>query len=411
MIPSGRTAGMPEILIVARSGWPFPSPPGGADAVAIRQALALAKQGLGVALVGQGALPPDDVPGSLTLVPAGVGRSIASRSQAGYYFKVLALSVLAGLRGVAFLREHPSIRVVHCHHSVIVGLFRAFAPERPLVLTVHDNPYSPSDPCSSGVERAVRILNNRLLERFGVDRADAVVAVSPEVAVRLGAWGVPSSRITEIWPTAAERSADVPRNPDRDPGLRPQAPYLLSVGDLTGRKRMDILVRALGSLPSELKLVVVGRGPRRVELEQLIRSLHLEDRVTIHEYVSDEMMFDLQRRATAGVLVSEREGLPTSLIEAVSVGTPSLYVTTRRVTVPNTEPFLVHRETSDPGQVAAAVQQIWDGLTHGEITRESVSAWAQRTFPTADSAARTLVELYASLERSRGLQPTAAGMR
>lgn len=367
--------------------------------MALRQALALAKRGTEVVLIGQGSLPHGGSGPNPLFVEAGVGRTIASASQAGYYFKVLALSVFAGLRGVSFLRRHPSVEVVHCHHSAIVGIFRALGPRRPLVLTVHDNPFRRTDPASGPLERSIRVMNNRLFEQLGVGLADSVVAVSPEVASRLQDWGVPPQKLTEIWPTAADRSLspDLGTSEEATQDAIPRSRFVLSIGDLTGRKRMDLLVRALRDVPDDVHLVIVGRGPRRPELDALVSALGLRGRVTVLEYVSDATMFALQSRASLGVLVSEREGLPTSLIEAVSVGTPALYVTTRPVTVPNADPYLVHRVSSDPAEIARAIRTSCERLAQGTLARPQVMQWAERNFPSSDSVARVLQGVYGSL--------------
>jgi len=385
-----------KVLVVSRSGWLFPAPPGGADMVALRQSLALAQAGADVVLVGQGSLPEGAPMGRLRLVDPGIGRTIGSTSQAAYYFKVLAFAIVAGVRGAGEVRRDPSIAVVHGHHSASIVLLRLLAPRRATVVTVHDNPFDRSDLSGSAFERFVRIANNLLIERLGVTLADRVVGVSPEVVRRLRRWGCPDGKVVELWPTAPERSE--PSGADRSAtNLEPtiQGRFLLSVGDLTQRKRMDILLRALPLLPADLRLVIVGRGPRKAEFERLAAELGLGERATFLDYVSESRLRSLQRTASVAVLVSEREGLPTSLIEAVSEGTPAFYATVRPVSVPDTRPFLVHLETSSPQVVAEAVARICDQVAAG-LTREQVRLWASEHFPSS-AAAQTLLRLYSGI--------------
>ena len=388
-----------NVLVVARGGWPFPSPPGGADAIALRQSIALGARGLGVVLVGQGKLPEGGSDVNVKLVQSGIGKSLESRSQAGYYFKVLAFSIVASVRAVSILRRQEAFDVVHCHHSVIATILRVLGPRQALVLTVHDNPFGKADRASPLLERSVRILNNLLLEKLGVSLADGIIAVSPEVHARLSAWGVPAGKIVEIWPSAPDRSRDGCEASTPGDETDTEAPdhFVLSVGDLTGRKRMDLLVRSLADIPSDVHLVIVGRGPGRKSLERLIAELGLGRRVRIHEYVSDTKLRALQRQALAAVLVSEREGLPTSLIEAVSVGTPALYATTRPVSVPDTEPYLHHVQAESPPEIARELRRLLDSGAGTGAPRARIREWAAQKFPAGEAVADALVGVYRSV--------------
>ena len=351
-------------------------------------------------LVGQGSLPDGAAYPKLVFLDAHLRRTIGSTSQAAYYFKVLALAIVAGLRGAGAIRRDPSISVVHCHHSVSVVMVRLMAPRRPTVLTVHDNPFDRSDLSGSVLERFVRVANNLVLERLGVALADRVVGVSPEVVRRLRRWGCPDAKIVEIWPTAPERAADADgEQPDASVEPASHGSFLLSVGDLTQRKRMDLLLRALPRLPLDLRLVIVGRGPRKAEFQQLAGALGLGERVTFLDYVDDATLRRLQRTARVAVLVSEREGLPTSLIEAVAEGTPAFYATVRAVSVPDTRPYLVHLVTSSPEAVADAVGQLCAQVDAG-LSKGEVQQWARQHFPSTAAAAETLLKLYAGIAAS-----------
>jgi len=399
-----------RILVVSRSGLPFPSPTGGAEMLALRQAMGLADAGADVVVVGQGTLPAHNGPGSLRLVEVGVRGTTTSSRRALYYAKVLLFAVAAGVRGAQVLRRDRSIEIVHSHHSATVLVLRALAPRRPVVHTVHDNPYDPNDPVPSVFERAVRVLNNLLLERLGIRLSDHVIAVSPEIDLRLKEWGVSGAKVTEIWPTAAKRSgtANGPVEDSPGPVPGPNHPYLLSVGDLTGRKRMDLLVESLKELPAEMRLVIVGRGPDRRALDQEVRSLGLNGRVTILDYVSSAHLTALQRGAIACVLASEREGLPTSLIEAVREGTPCVYATVQSVSLPDTEPFLAHLVANSPVEVASEIRKVVSLTGTGGATREQVRRWAEARFPDPDAVAQRLLGLYAGLLGSSRAGPSAA---
>ena len=127
------------------------------------------------------------------------------------------------------------------------------------------------------------------------------------------------SRIVRVYNgTAAIEPVNLPATPEAE--FR-----LLFVGRLAPVKDLSTLLyavaRAAERVPN-LSLSVVGDGPARLGLEELARSLKLEDRVR----------FFGQQLATAPffcsadlfVMSSLSEGLPMSLLQAASVGLPAV---------------------------------------------------------------------------------------
>src|SRR5882672_10741007 len=60
----------------------------------------------------------------------------------------------------------------------------------------------------------------------------------------------------------------------------PAGDYLLSVGRLEGNKRVDLIVRALAHVTPGVRLIVVGEGPLRAQLEDTAERCGVADRVT-----------------------------------------------------------------------------------------------------------------------------------
>jgi len=93
------------------------------------------------------------------------------------------------------------------------------------------------------------------------------------------------------------------------------------VGSLSERKNIHGLVSALVEAPS-LSLVICGQGPLRESLEAFVRSYALEDRVRFEGQVLSPTA--ITRHTDALVLPSYAEGFPLAVIEAASVGIPTL---------------------------------------------------------------------------------------
>lgn len=93
----------------------------------------------------------------------------------------------------------------------------------------------------------------------------------------------------------------------------PYGDYVLSVARLEGNKRVDLAVRAIATLDSSLRLVIVGVGSHRELVEKLAGDLGVRDRVTFAGNVSDDELIGLYRGALAVVYVpfDEDYGLAT----------------------------------------------------------------------------------------------------
>ncbi len=110
------------------------------------------------------------------------------------------------------------------------------------------------------------------------------------------------------------------RAPDHVPGAR-----MLFVGRLAGIKGIPVLLRALAALAPahpEARLVLVGDGPERREIEALAADLDVTDRVEFRGYLGQAEVASELARADVFVLPSFAEGVPVVLMEAMASGVP-----------------------------------------------------------------------------------------
>ncbi|CAD5375219.1 Glycosyltransferase involved in cell wall bisynthesis [Rubrivivax sp. A210] len=111
-------------------------------------------------------------------------------------------------------------------------------------------------------------------------------------------------------------------------GLPAQATLMLSVGHLTERKGFHILIESLVRLGASapqgqaLKLVIVGGGPQRQELDELVARLGLAERVVFAGAVPQEALPQWYAACDLFLLASSREGWPNVLCEAQAMGLP-----------------------------------------------------------------------------------------
>ena len=107
----------------------------------------------------------------------------------------------------------------------------------------------------------------------------------------------------------------------------PRSFTVCTVTRLIARKRVDRLIRVFARLAAErpdARLVIVGDGPERPTLEQLIRALGIASRVEVTGALDARSAQDRMARASVMALPSVRESLGAVYLEAMSLGVPAL---------------------------------------------------------------------------------------
>jgi glycosyltransferase involved in cell wall biosynthesis len=101
---------------------------------------------------------------------------------------------------------------------------------------------------------------------------------------------------------------------------RKECPVLVAAGRLAPWKGFEDLIRAMKELSPrrQARLMILGDGPLRSELEALIVELGLTDVVSLQGYVENPLKFFAV--ADVFVLSSHVEGLPNVLVEAMMCG-------------------------------------------------------------------------------------------
>jgi GalNAc-alpha-(1->4)-GalNAc-alpha-(1->3)-diNAcBac-PP-undecaprenol alpha-1,4-N-acetyl-D-galactosaminyltransferase len=98
---------------------------------------------------------------------------------------------------------------------------------------------------------------------------------------------------------------------------------IVNVGKLMDQKNQKLLISAFSKVVDnypEYKLVIYGDGTKRQELEELIESLGLNDRVMLPGWTSE--IYEKVAAAELFVLSSDYEGFSNALLEAMMIGAP-----------------------------------------------------------------------------------------
>jgi len=100
---------------------------------------------------------------------------------------------------------------------------------------------------------------------------------------------------------------------------------LLCTGRLSAEKNVDFVLRSFEKIAAEepnSKLVIVGDGPARADLEHLAADLHLSDRVIFTGYVAWKDLIDYYKQADLFVYGSKTETQGIVFMEAMASGLP-----------------------------------------------------------------------------------------
>jgi len=270
------------------------------------------------------------------------------------------------------------------------GLIAAVLPRflrGPLAITVHGTEVAPE---RGGIRRA--------LLRYTLRRADAVFAVSTFVQ-GLVAKVEPRANVVLIHSGVDVVGAH---------GVRASRPTLLSVGRLVARKGFDRTIEALPEILSALPDAVyeiVGDGPQRSELEELVARLKLTDSVRFLGAVDDDALRAAYARAWCFALPCRRigsdvEGFGLVYLEAAVAGLPSI-----GGRYSGAEDAIVHEETgllvdgNDAAAIAAAaIRLLGDPAyaarlgTRGAQRAEADFSWAE----TGRKVTETMTKLSAA---------------
>lgn len=130
----------------------------------------------------------------------------------------------------------------------------------------------------------------------------------------------------EFFPDSVRRKAVILPNPlnlnfirEKYQGKRENV--IVTAGRLDENKNHKMLIKAFANIAEQYpdtKLVIYGEGENRTKLESLAKEKGLEDRISLPGSVSD--LADRMYCVRAFVLTSDTEGMPNSLLEAMTLG-------------------------------------------------------------------------------------------
>lgn len=161
----------------------------------------------------------------------------------------------------------------------------------------------------------LKLLRYKLAYRFGYHKIDLLITQSDDMKATLiknAPYLDKRIKIRTI-PNLFRYPSSVSEIPPYD------FKYIITAGRLIKEKGYDILIDSYNELINDypqLKLVILGEGGKREELEQQIERLGLKDRVLLPGFVDD--VYPYFKHAEMCVVSSHIEGFPNVLLQMMS---------------------------------------------------------------------------------------------
>ncbi len=215
----------------------------------------------------------------------------------------------------AFFRDHPEYRIVHVHQDCLSAVALECAKNAGVPVRIAHSHSSSQD---KNLKYLIKLWYRRFIPRYATD----LLACGREA----GDWMF-SGAAYQILNNAIDTQLY-----GFDPALRAQVRRDLGLGEdftlgLTARFApaknheflLEVFARVCDRLP-RARLLLVGDGPLRQDLERKIRDLGLQDRVILTGVRTDVPA--LLQAMDAFVMPSRYEGLGLAVVEAQAAGLP-----------------------------------------------------------------------------------------
>ena len=305
---------------------------------------------------------------------------------------VLGVRGLIDMGSLALLRRavhefRPEILHIHGYRAAVYGAL-AFRPGRfAFVKTEHGGVESGG----ARLRDRLKLLLYRRLENWAARYCRShIVYVTEDLRTRClrEHAGIETSVIHNgIEPLSRDRTRRPPEYAGREHNIS-------IVGRLEPVKGIEHAIRAMAlpDMPRDVRLHIVGNGPLHASLLQLARDLGVDDRVSFPGFRRN--VYDYIAHADALLMPSLHEGLPYTLLEAMSLGTPVL-----AARVGGLAEALVHERTAllfEPASeaaIAAAVARLHSDRALARSLATNAREECARRF-SADAMAERYLELF-----------------
>lgn len=216
--------------------------------------------------------------------------------------------------------KRESVDIIHCHgfnNLITLTGILVKKPNQKLILTINSSKASSSF-------RELLWIPYVMLFQLLAHRVDHFIAVSEFEKKRFARLLHVSNQKFTVIPNGTEKELIDSINPIKKKGL------IVTNGRLVKNKGFENVIRSFKKMSKkcpEAHLLIIGDGPERHVLEKLVYDLSLSGRVTFTGYIGRDRRIEFLtklKEAELFIFLSNYEGLPLNVVEAVSAKLPSI---------------------------------------------------------------------------------------
>jgi len=212
-------------------------------------------------------------------------------------------------------RTRNDFDIIHAHSHLffstnLCALVRRFGSP-PLVITNHGL-------ISQTIPMWVHKIYIPTIAKWTFKSADRIICYTENEKSMLKKLGIDSDKVLVIH-NGTDTNVFVPSEKEKNNN------QILWIGRFTPGKGVEYLIDAFDILIKEypnLELLMIGKGYLKESIEQKIRDLDLGKNVIIKEFVPNSELPGIYQSSDVFVLPSLNEGVPRTILEAMSCGMP-----------------------------------------------------------------------------------------
>lgn len=315
---------------------------------------------------------------------------VSMSDTAGGAEKVLCMIAAVSDSPLIFVKHMPNSRLVIpdflkvrylTKKSMLIGFFKlvkALYPYRKEYTIVSTHPYVNS---YLGILKRIGYIKSDLVVRECTSifsRYTGIKKLSYQIAYRLGYPGtslivcqteIMRNQLLEHNPFISKSKVIVKENPvDLDfileKGEEPimgnvaDSDFICSAGRLISEKGFPILIQAFANISDrypDLKLLILGEGSERNNLDKLVKEAGLEGRIVLKGHINNPIPYF--KKAKICVIASIKEGFPNVLLEMMAVS-PSSVISTLCAGGIEDIPAIVKVQVNDANALATAIDSV-----------------------------------------------------
>lgn len=225
-----------------------------------------------------------------------------------------------------FLKAHPDIEIIHCNTPIggVIGRICGHQFKKKVLYTAHGFHFYKGAPL---VNRTVF----KWVEMFLAHYTDVLITINkedyeaaqnfrlkkggkvcfiPGVGIDLNGFKIPTLEWRKDKRTDLLKSLHLPID----------ARLMMVVGDLNDNKNVQTIIKAMSMCPKNCHVLICGTGPLEQNLRALAIQMNVEGQCHFLGFRSD--VKTLLMISDLFLMVSKREGLPRSTMEAMAAGLP-----------------------------------------------------------------------------------------